>query len=237
MNCDVGFCFYEDSLETVQRCIESLKDHVRYIFAIDGKFEFYDSEQELSSYMVRNYLSSVDNVVLVDAPNLKENVKRQIYLDLARDKQTDYLLIIDADCFVTEDTDWDEFYNDLESLQTSEVKPKIYCIGVQTTQKISWFPLLWYRPYLLKYLKTHNFWEDTTDGTIYKSTNNGTRANHIFIKSNDKLRTEDYLVKSRAYQKRLMEYELPFKVKYRKVAKNVSQPKDYGYLPSGVPLL
>ena len=237
MNCDVGFCFYEDSLDTVKRCIESLKDHVRYIFAIDGKFEFFHSDKELSSGVVRDYLRSVDNVVLVDAPNLKENDKRQIYLDLARERKSDYLLIIDADCFVTEDTDWDGFYHDLESLQTQEVKPKVYCIGVQTTQKISWFPLLWYRPYLLKYMKTHNFWKDTTDGSIYKSTNNGTRAAHIFIKSNDKLRTEDYLVKSRAYQGRLMEYEKPYKERYRRVAKNVSQPKDYGHLPSGVPLM
>ena len=40
---DVGFCFYESSLETVKRAIESIKDHVRTIYAIDGKFEFYDS--------------------------------------------------------------------------------------------------------------------------------------------------------------------------------------------------
>ncbi len=235
MYCDVGFCFYEKSLETVKRTIESLKDNVRCIYAIDGKFEFFESDELLSSNDVRDYLSTIDNVILVDAPNLKENEKRQIYLDLAKDNNSDYLLIIDADCFVTNNTNWEEFYKVLEGLGKGE-KPKIFCIGVQTTHKVSWFPLLWYKPYLLKYLKTHNFWEDTTDGSIYKSTNNGTRANHIFIKSNDKLRTEEYLIKSRSYQDKLMAYEKKYKEQYRKVAKNVSQPKDYTQLFSGIPM-
>lgn len=234
LSCDVGFCFYENSLETVKRAIESVKDHVRYIFAIDGKFEFYESDFLLSSDSVREYLRTVSNVILVDVPNKKENEKRQVYLDLAEKFKSDYLLILDADCYITDDTEWDEFYKVIAGLASGE-KPKILCIGVQTSTKIAWFPLLWYKPYLLKYLKTHNFWEDKTDGSIYKSTNNGTRANFLFLRTNDKLRTEEYLQKSRDYQGKLISYEKPFKEKYRKVAKNVSQPKDYqSMLPPGV---
>jgi len=234
--CDVGFCFYEKSLDTVKRAIDSVKDHVRYIYAIDGKFKLYESKDELSAPDVRQYLSTVPNVRLVDAPNLLENQKRQIYLDLAKRDESNYLLILDADCFITKDTDWNKFYEVLSGLGKGE-KPKIFCIAVQTTHKISWFPLLWYKPYLLKYLNTHNFWEDTTDGSIYKSTNNGTRAAHIYLKSNDKLRTEDYLIKSRDYQSKLMAYEKPYKELYRKVAKNVSQPKDYNSMFNGVPMM
>ena len=236
MNLDVGFCFYEESLDTVKRAIDSLKDNVRYIFAVDGKFEFFKSDKLLSSDAVRNYLKSIPNVILIDAPNLKENEKRQIYLNLARIEKTDFLLIYDADCFVVKPTDWEEFYEVLKGLMTP--KPQIYCIGVKTTHKISWFPLLWYKPHLWEYTKTHNFFKNLHDGEIYKSTNNGTRASYIFIESNDKLRTEEYLQDSRNYQDKLMAYEKPLKEEYRKVAKNVSKPKEYGRtLPNGIPVM
>jgi hypothetical protein len=236
LNLDVGFCYYEKSVETVKRCIESLKDHVRYIYAVDGKFEFYESEELLSSPEVRDYLKSIPNVIMINAPNLKENKKRQIYLDYCEQNNTDYLLIIDADCYVTTPTDWEEFYNVLEEMGKGK-KPKILCIAVQVPQKLSWFPLLWYKPHLFQYMETHNFWKDKTDGSIYKSTNNGTRANHFFIKSNDKLRDEAYLQKSRDYQAKLIEYERPFKEEYRKTAKNVSQPKEYGNMVNGIPVM
>jgi len=231
---DVGFCFYEKSVETVKRCIESFKDNVRYIYAVDGKFELYESDELLSSDAVRNYLKTIPNVILLDAPNLKENEKRQLYLDSCA--PTDYLLIMDADCYVVPPTDWDKFNEILKGLGKGE-KPKIYCIGVQTSKKTSYFPLLWYKPHLLEYTKTHNFFRDTTDGTIYKSTNNGTRADHFFLKTDDRLRDEDYLIKSRAYQKELMNYEKPFKEQYRKVAKNVSQPKDYSSMLGNIPVM
>lgn len=235
VNLDVGFCFYEQSLDTVKRLIESIKDHVRHIFAIDGKFEFFESDQQLSSPEIRNYLQSIGNVILVDAPNLKENEKRQIYLNLAKIEKTDFLLILDADCYVVKPTDWEEFYLVLEGFMG--IKPRIFCIGVQTTKKTSWFPLLWYKPHLFQYTKTHNFWNNLHTGELIKSTNNGTRAEYIFIKSDDKLRTEEYLQSSRDYQDKLMKYEKPFKEEYRKTAINVSKPKDYGHSVAGVPIM
>jgi hypothetical protein len=47
----VGFCIYENSLETVKRAIESWKDHVDVIYAIDGKFEEFESDQYSQSLM------------------------------------------------------------------------------------------------------------------------------------------------------------------------------------------
>ena len=98
-------------METVKRSIESVKDHVRHIFAIDGKFEFFESKNPLSTPEVRAYLKSVDNVILIDYPNRKENEKRQQYLNLSQNFMSDFLLILDADEFMTGECDWNKAYS------------------------------------------------------------------------------------------------------------------------------
>ncbi len=129
---DVGFCFYETSVEIVKRAIESVKDHARYIFAIDGKFEFFESNDELSSPEVRSYLRTIDNVLLIDYPNRKENEKRQRYLNEAQDLMSDYLLILDADEFITPDTDWKKVHAFLEERYPASILPKIWGVEFRT---------------------------------------------------------------------------------------------------------
>ena len=72
-SCDVAFCFYEDSLETIQRAIESFRHHVRYIFAIDGKFEFNNMKIDLKkdeSFVVKvfkdNFLNESSHFTTFD---------------------------------------------------------------------------------------------------------------------------------------------------------------------------
>ena len=129
---DVGFCFYETSLETVKRAIESVRHHVRYIYAVDGKFEFFESDQELSSRDIREYLESIPNVRLVDFPNRKENEKRQVYLDLAKEHLSDWLLILDADEYITDETDWDTVYEGLLSHTKGNIIPEIYGVTLRS---------------------------------------------------------------------------------------------------------
>ena len=225
---DVGFCFYETSLKTVQRAIESVKDHVDHIFAIDGKFEFFQSDDELSSTEIRDYLSKIDNVVLVDYPNRKENEKRQVYLELANDHQSDYLLILDADEYVTSDTDWTKVKMYLDYHYAESILPKIWGVEFRVTydsdkkKKNIGLPRIWQRPYLIQYLKTHNFWK-FSDGNIWKSQINFTKIPHIYMKGNDKDRDSEYVKKVYDYQVKLMKYEKPFKAEYRKIAKNVNE--------------
>ncbi len=228
---DVGFCFYETSLDTVVRAIESVKDHVSHIFAIDGKFEFFESSSELSTPEVRDYLSSVKNVILEDFPNRKENEKRQRYLDLAYGFQSDYLLILDGDEFITSDTDWEKVHAFLEEKYPASILPKIWAVEVKSNydsnvkKKSTSMPRIWQRPYLIEYLKTHNFWK-FSDGTIWKSQPNFPRVPGIYLKGNDKARDIDYIKAAFEYQTKLMTYEKPFKAEYRKVAKNMTQRHD-----------
>lgn len=227
-------------METVKRAIESVKDNVRYIYAIDGKFEFYESDELLSSPDVRDYLQSIDNVVLVDFPNRLENEKRQQYLELCEKNLSDWLLILDADEFITHETNWDFVYANLLENTNKEKIPGIFGVTIKPyndSDKEFGYPRLWRAPYLIKYLKTHNFWQYKTDGSIYRSSVNWPIIKDIFMKGNDKLRDKDYLDKSYDYQVKLMKYEKPFKVEYRKKAENTKPSNNDPRLPPGFPVI
>jgi len=229
---DCGFCFYEDSLETVKRAIESIRYSVRYIFAIDGKFEFYESDRELSTPEIREYLKSVPNVILVDCPNRKENEKRQKYFDLAQEHLSDWIIIMDADEFITKSTDWIAVYKELKVEYRQSLYPKLYGAKIRN----GFFPRIMLRPYLIQCTKTHNFFEFKTDGSIYKSTTDFPPIHNIEIRGDDKLRDKEYIKKSFAYQKKLMAYEKPFKDKYRKIAVN-TKPTHELYTFKGIPMV
>jgi len=239
---DLGFCFYETNVDTVKRAIESVKDHVRYIYAIDGKFEFFESDQLLSSREVRQYLDGIPNVILVDYPNRKENEKRQVYLNCCNEYLSDYLLILDADEYITKDTDWKTTYEFLEEKYKGSILPKIWGVEIRTNmdantmKKNGFFPRIWQRPYLIQYTKTHNFWRFKTDGSLWKSMITFPKVPGIYMKGNDKMRDPEYVKKVYEYQLKLMEYEKPFKEEYRKTAKNVKVgPSDDTFY--GIPMV
>jgi len=241
---DVGFCFYEQSVETVKRTIESVKDHVRYIFAIDGKFEFFQSDQDLSSKAVREYLCTIPNVILIDYPNRKENEKRQQYLELCKDYMTDFLLLIDADEWITDETDWDSMYSELRKKYNLSHSPKIWGVTFEAVNeniqrkkiiKRGSYPRIWQRPSLIEFTKVHNFWRFKDTGELWKSSTTFHGIKDIFIRGNDKLRTQKHVKNLYDYQVKLMKYEKPFKDEYRKVARNTAPNSPDVRLP-GIPL-
>jgi hypothetical protein len=237
---DVGFCFFESSLETVKRAIESIKDHVRYIYAIDGKFEFYESSDLLSSPDVRNYIRSIDNVYLVDLPNRKEPEKRNKYIELMQQNLSDWALMIDADEYITDETDWDATYQHLLELTNEERHPAIFGVTLKpygTSKKELGYPRLWRAPYLIQYYKTHNFFKFETNDKIYRSSTSWPTIRGIFMQGNDKLREQEYLDKSYKYQSKLMEYEKPLKTELRKVAENTKPYDNDPRLPPGFPVM
>ena len=222
----VGFCFYENSLETVKRAIESWKDHVDVIYAIDGKFEEFESDQLFSSDDIRAYLKSIPNVELVDVPNRLEHEKRQVYLDLCSRDLIDWLLIMDADEFITDETNWDMAKSRMMELSNEARLPMLFgmpYINPEKSKRELGYPKIWRSPYLIKYMRTHNFFQFTTDGKVYKSSTDWERIPGIFARQNDTLRTKEYLDKSYSYQLKLMKRETPIKVELRKVAENTKQ--------------
>lgn len=97
-----------NSLNELKRMIFSVQKHVKYIIVVDGKFKDFDYPSDLSTDGSREFLQSFDNVILIDAPNLREVEKRQVYLDKTKELDVDLLLVMDSDEFV-ECEDWNLF--------------------------------------------------------------------------------------------------------------------------------
>lgn len=110
----VGIVFYNDR-RSLKRCIESIYGDVDYILCVDGKYSYNDWNTEpLSTDGSREYIREVSRnfdgqgLYLIDAPNLTEAKKRQVYVDLTYDYGIDVLLILDSDEYVYS-CDWMKF--------------------------------------------------------------------------------------------------------------------------------
>lgn len=217
----VGYNFYEKSLATVQRGIESVKSHVDYIFAIDGRYTdefgtplFPDSEP-LSHELVRNYLKSIPNVVLVDLPS-NETTKRGKYLELCKQYNCEYLIILDGDEFVLPESDWQSFKHNLEQCHDGL---NIYGIKYEYSypqhHDATNYPRLWFRPWEMEYFGAHCIFRNKITNVVTKSTSGGPLIEGIRMAGDDSLRSREYQLQSFEYQSFLIEEEREQREKYK----------------------
>jgi len=217
----VGYNFYEKSLATVQRGIESVKSHVDYIFAIDGRYTdeygvplFPDSEP-LSHEIVRNYLQNIPNVILVDLP-ATEIQKRQRYLDMCKQYDCEYLIILDGDEFVLPESDWQSFKHNLE-----QCKPDTNIYGIKYEYSYPQhhdatnYPRLWFRPWEMEYFHAHCLFKNKITGRVQKSSSGVPCIEGIRMAGDDTLRNREYQLQSFEYQTWLIEHEQEIREEYR----------------------
>lgn len=206
MKLAAGICFYEKSLTAIQRCIESIKNDVDIIFAIDGRFDHFPDKDDFSSPEVRDYLRSISHVVLVDL-QAGEIEKRQKYCDMARDYGVDYLLIIDSDEYVIK-ADWKAFRKNLAKCSDSK---NVYGIRFAYSAPVHFdttpYPRLWHKPYEMHYIK-HNLWHSQKQGDI-RSTSECPVIEGIIMTGDNNLVTPEYIQKGRVYQEWLIRHENP----------------------------
>lgn len=208
-----GVCLYEKSLDTVKRCIESIKANADYIFAIDGRFTdengkaLFPDRDPLSPQYVRDYLKSIPNVILVDLPST-EIRKRQRYLDMCREYKCDYLLIIDTDEFILPESDWQSFKQNLANCTNGNNIYSIKCLyGYPEHNDTSNSPRLWYKPYDMEYHVAHCLFKNKITGIVKKSSSSGPLIQGIMMAGDDSLRGRDYQIQSFEYQTFLIEDE------------------------------
>lgn len=202
-----GISWYNDS--GILRTLDSLPREAKKII-IDGKYKFNPNPQELSDRNLRESVLNYNNVVLIDAPNLMEHDKRQLYLD-TKEK---YLIIIDSDEYVIS-ADWDKFYDKIQELDSGihHVFFKTDNSGGATT-----YPRLWVNPKEWKYSKCHNIFKNEKLGLILKSGfSDGETISEelLFCGMDDTLRNSEYLKDTYDYQVEMMKYEKPLREKYR----------------------
>lgn len=210
----VGLCFYND-LESLKRSIPSYVEHVDYIFAIDGRFSLLEGD-DYSKQEVQDYVKSFPNVIYEQFIGM-EHDKRQRYVDLARQYEVDYLLIIDSDDYIIkEEADWDLFFKSAEERIKQYPEENFFALDLLYTppgfipREYTPLPRLWVRPNECEYYKAH---------CIFKGKNkNAVRASATVPKvlglsfaHDDLCRNDDYLNKVSKYQQHMLDYELPIR--------------------------
>lgn len=209
-----GVCFFEKSLPTIQRCIESIRDNVDYIFGIDGRFTdelgraLFPDTEKLSPQYVRDYLKTVPNCILVDYP-ATEVQKRQRYLDLCRQYECQFLLIIDSDEFVMEGSDWKSFrYNLNQCTGGVHIYGVKFAYGYPEHDDETNYPRLWYKPWEMEYYNAHCLFRDKVSGKVSQSSSAaGPLIEGIRMAGDDSLRSREYQVQSFEYQTFLIDEE------------------------------
>ncbi|MHB8276363.1 MAG: glycosyltransferase family protein [Candidatus Humimicrobiaceae bacterium] len=79
----------------IQSCIESIVDKVDKIIAVDGAYDDFPNDINISTDGTLEYLNSIDKVEIIMAPSLCEVAKRNLYLEPL--SEGDICLNIDAD--------------------------------------------------------------------------------------------------------------------------------------------
>lgn len=196
-----GVCWYNDP--SIFRLLDSLPESVPKI-VIDGKFKFNESAKILSDESLRERVRQYPNVFLIDAPNLLEPDKRQIYLDAFESKA---VFIIDSDEWIHW-ADWALFKEELSKLDYGIHQIEF----VENGKYFADYPRVWINPKDWKYVQCHNIFENKKTGERLRSSGTtGHRFKSVQCSMNDHLRSEEYIKSTFEYQKKLIAYEKPLK--------------------------
>lgn len=201
-----GICWYNDP--SIIRLLDSLPKQAKKII-VDGKFKMNPSKQNLSFKYLRDKVKEYDNVELIDAPDLDEPRKRDLYL-INNDRK--YLIIQDSDEFIVA-SDWDRFFDFIKDLDEG-----IHDLFIETDEMggTSTYPRLWVNPKDWRYTMCHNIFKNEKLGLILKSgKTHGKICPGLLFSTNDKLRNETYLKQVSEYQGHMIRFEVPFRHKFR----------------------
>lgn len=95
MKIGIGLSFYQ-CVDELKRLLPTIQG-VDVIYAIDGRHDVYNAENDLSDDGSREYVKSFDNVKLFDMGGVKQVTKRCKYCIEAGKDDCDFILVMDSD--------------------------------------------------------------------------------------------------------------------------------------------
>jgi len=211
MTLGVGYSYFQD-IESIRRGFPTFANHVDYVFAIDGKYAGNPAPNDFSVDGSTEFIKQWKNVIHRQFLG-HEFEKRQQYCNLCKEFGCDYLLIIDTDEYVVE-ADWDLFKSNIEAQISTNPHSSFFGVPfiVDGSGGISYFPRLWFKPYLIEYYKTHCIFKDGRTGMLVTS---GSAAKHspviegITLTMDDSLRKPENIKNTYEYQLKMIEMEKP----------------------------
>lgn len=196
--------FYKD-FDSLQRMLRSLESYpFDMLIAIDGRYKGHTGKTPLSDKKTRDLFKTIQTPhILIDAPDISQIDKRQIYNDKSVDYDLDVLIVMDSDEFIVhEQTNWPIFIEELNSAIKSNRGTYIqgYSIPSRVNQKRYGNKEDYYmnvtrvlhRPYDLKYVDTHYDVRNKRTGVEMSYASDTTVLTHFVIGTDHKLRDEDY---------------------------------------------
>jgi len=198
MKIAIGLIFFND-VKSLKRCIPTLQPDK--IYAVDGRFKNFNTPNPLSTDGSREYLKTFKNVKLIDAPDLEEVDKRNIYLKKCEEE---FLLRIDSDEWV--EGDWSLFRREIED-KVKEKNGPGYWLWMNDLERNDehWQCLGLLNPQRIQYKHRHDWFEANCKRILPYSHNNGYTVltsisifNEKLLRSNERKKGgEEWYKKSR----------------------------------------
>ena len=218
MKIGVSIIFYND-LRSLKRCISSLKADT--IYAIDGRFKDFNSPNPLSTDGSREFLQSVDNVVLIDAPDLSEVNKRDIPLKACKE---DFLFIVDSDHWIK--GDWNEFRKEIDEKVNEKNGYGYWFLTEDLSRNVSHYQL-WglYKPNQVSCKYSHD-WYEAENERILPQSHNGKYTELFSLKviNDQSLRSSERIQSGKSWYKQSRVKEIE---NIKKIKKNYTYPKNF----------
>lgn len=209
--------------------LQSLQSYpIDLIIAVDGRYDIHPSQNLLSDKQTRDLFKGFQTPYkLIDAPNLNQNAKRQIYFDKAAEYGLDIIIVMDTDeYFIHDKTIWSAFLTELEQKirrENAQTYIQCYCIptllidkGVQRmpdcyTENL---PRVFYKPHTLQYVDDHYTIRNKKTGVLMTTQSNQVLSN-IMMGHDHKLRTKAYNEYCKQYEDDLIVFENENRTKRR----------------------
>src|SRR3990167_1317956 len=135
--------------ENLEITLPQLKDF-DLVIVVDGKYPHFDYPSDFSDDGGRELLEKYDNTTLIPLA-ANQIIKRNTYLNYAKIKEYDFLLVLDADMSVK--VDWEEFREQLKSLEKDDYLA--YNVEFHVCEQQWPFALL-YKPARVEYYEIHH---------------------------------------------------------------------------------
>jgi len=207
----VGLSFYED-LESLKHTMPTYTSHVDYVFAIDGRYSFFEGN-DFSSQETQDYVKSFPNVIYEQFVGM-EHDKRQKYVDLASKYKCDALFIIDSDEGILE-ANWDLFYKSVEERIKQYPSENFFGVDFRYTPpdfkpaEFCPYPRIWARPQECSYYKAHCIFRGLQGLT--RSSSQTPKIEGLKMFAGDNFRSDEYLRSISAYQQKMIDHEIPIR--------------------------
>src|SRR5262245_1848558 len=215
----IGLAFYQD-FDSLRRMLQSCQSYpIDLIIAIDGKYDTHPAAKSLSDKPVRDLFKGFQTPYkLIDAPNLSQNAKRQIYFDKSEEYGLDVLIVMDTDeFFISQKTNWPLFVDDLRNKIADHAHTWVqcYCIPTYLTHKgtekmpkdyVENLPRVFHQPWKLTYVEDHYTIRTKSTGVL-QTTQSTQVLSNIALGHDHDLRSEKYKQQTALYEDELIQYE------------------------------